>query len=70
MSITLTVETGAAPQGGSDAVFCTVPATRAAFATAAATAVASAGGFITVTVEKEGKTQEELYNVNKIRAVV
>lgn len=72
MSVTLAIETGAAPQGGSENVVCTVPANIAAFQTAAATALSSQGGFISVEVEAvEGKpAQKKLFNINKIRAVI
>lgn len=70
--ITIAIDTGAAPQSGSENIECTVPASKAAFQTAAATAVSSSGGFILVTVAPvDGKpAAEKLLNVSKIRAVI
>lgn len=68
MSVTINVETGAAPQGGTEAYVCAVPASKAAFATAAATAVSAAGSFIEV--EVEGTKEKMLLNLTRIKSVV
>jgi hypothetical protein len=70
MAVTLNIETGAAPQGGTETVIAKNFATQKAFYEAAATALSARGGFIEVETEKEGKTETAQYNINKIRSAV
>lgn len=70
MSITLALDVGAAPMGGSENVECTVPASKGAFQTAAAEAVSSKGGFIEVTQVIGGAEEKKLINLSKIKAVI
>lgn len=71
MAITIVYDTGAAPQGGSENIPCSAPATRAAFQTAAGTAQASQGGFVLVTTAPvNGEPEEKLLNLSKIKAVI
>ena len=73
MAIAITVQTGAAPQGGTETYAgCTVPASQSAFQTAAAAAVASSGGFLSVTKAPDpesGISSTVLLNLNRIVAV-
>jgi hypothetical protein len=73
MAIAITVQTGAAPQGGTETYAgCTVPASQSAFQTAAAAALSASGGFISVTKAPDpesGISSTVLLNLNRIVAV-
>jgi hypothetical protein len=71
MAITIIYDTGPAPQGGYENIKCSTPASQAAFQTAAATALSSQGGFISVTTEpSDGSPETKLINLSKIKSVV
>lgn len=73
MSVLIAVENIGAPESGTEVIECSVPASRAAFQTAAATAISSQGGFMEITVvPPAGATlaaEAKLINVNKVRFV-
>lgn len=71
MAITIAYESGAAPQGGTENIRCSAPASQGAFQTAAATALSSQGGFISVTATPaDGEPETKLLNLSKIRSVI
>lgn len=73
MSVSIAVETGAAPQGGQEIIRCSTPATQAAFIVLAEAANTNKSGFIQVVAEPDGGngvTETKLLNLARIRTVV
>ena len=71
-SLILSLDTGAAPQGGTENINISSPATQGAWQTAAATALSTYGGFISVVtaVDINANAETKLVNIARVKEVL